>query len=140
MGKRKSVVPLNDPRDSFNLFNERLVPYVTDIRGEKVEIDLGDYLHGILDHPEMNTRVNWIIETLQNPEEIRRHWDRRFPHREIYVNTIYQDDEDPFGEMHLIIVERRAGYLRFWTTFVPREPEQYARKLEKGKLLWKSIN
>lgn len=77
MGKRKSIVPLNEARDSFNLFQDQLVPTITDVRGETVEVDLGDYLHGILDHPEMPERVNWIVETLRNPAEIRRHWDRR---------------------------------------------------------------
>jgi len=36
MGKRKSIVPLNDARDSFNLFQDQLVPTVTDARGETV--------------------------------------------------------------------------------------------------------
>ena len=91
---QKSTVPLNDPRGSFDLFNEKLVPTIVDARGEKVEFDLGDYLHGVLDHPEMPSRINWIVETLQNPEEVRRHWDKRLPHREVYVNTICQSEEE----------------------------------------------
>lgn len=135
---RKTIVPLNDPRDSFELFREKLVPVIVDARGEKVEIDLGDYLHGVLDHPEMPSRINWIVETLQNPEEIRRHWDKRLPHREVYVNTIYQSEEDTEGELHIVVIDRRWGRLRFWTTFVPKDRERYYRLVRKGKLLWKA--
>lgn len=137
-GKRKSVVPQNDPDDSFKLFGEQLVPAIVDARGEEVSVDFGDYLHGILDHPEMPSRVGWIVETLQNPEEIRRHWDKRLRHREVYVNTIYQNEEDLIGEMHLVIVQRALGRLKFWTTFVPRDPEKYRRLVRRGELLWKA--
>jgi hypothetical protein len=140
MSKRKSIVPLNEARDSFNLFQDQLVPTITDVRGETVEVDLGDYLHGILDHPEMPERVNWIVETLLNPAEIRRHWDRRLRHREVYVNTIYAGEDDPDGELHLVIVERGLGRLRFWTTFVPLDREKYERLIRKGDLLWKPRN
>jgi hypothetical protein len=135
---RKSTVPLNDPRGSFDLFNEQLVPAIVDTRGEKVEVDLGDYLHGVLDHPEMPSRINWIVETLQNPEEIRLHWDKRLPYREVYVNTIYQSEEGIDGEMHIVIVDRRWSRLRFWTTFVPRDRDRYSELVRKGKLLWKT--
>lgn len=135
---RKSTVPLNDPRGSFDLFNEKLVPAIVDARGEKVEVDLGDYLHGVLDHPEMPSRINWIVETLQNPEEIRCHWDKRLPYREVYVNIIYQSEEDIEGEMHIVVVDRRWGRLRFWTTFVPRDRDRYSELVRKGKLLWKT--
>ncbi len=117
-----------------------MVPSVIDARGEEVEIDLGDYLHGILDHPEMPSRVNWIAETLQNPEEIRRHWERHLRHREIYINTIYQSEEDIKGEMHIIIVDRALGRLRFWTTFVPKDPERYSKLVREGELLWRAEN
>ena len=140
MSKRKSIVPLNEARDSFNLFQDQLVPTITDVRGETIEVDLGDYLHGILDHPEMPERVNWIVETLLNPAEIRRHWDRRLRHREVYVNTIYAGEDDPDGEFHLVIVERWLGRLRFWTTFVPLDREKYERLIRKGDLLWKPGN
>ncbi|MGD9100766.1 MAG: hypothetical protein PVF45_09830, partial [Anaerolineae bacterium] len=103
MDKQKSVVLLNEDRDSFNLFQDQLTPTITDVRGEIVQVDLGDYLHGILDHPEMPERVNWIVETLCNPVEIRRHWDRRLQHREVYVNIVYASQDDPEGELHLVI-------------------------------------
>jgi hypothetical protein len=137
---RKSTVPLNDPRGSFDLFNEKLVPAIVDARSEKVEVDLGDYLHGVLDHPEMPSRINWIVETLQNPEEIRRHWDKRLPYREVYVNTIYQSEEDIEGEMHIVVVDRRWDRLRFWTTFVTKDPARYSKLVGKGELLWKAEN
>ncbi len=137
MDKQKSVVPLNEARDSFNLFQDQLVPTITDARGEAVTVDLGDYLHGVLDHPEMPERLNWIVETLCNPAEIRRHWDRRLGHREVYVNTIYASEDDLEGELHLVIVERWLGQLRFWTTFVPWDQERYERLVRKGELLWK---
>jgi hypothetical protein len=133
-------VLLNEDRDSFNLFQDQLTPTTTDVRGETVQVDLGDYLHGILDHPEMPVRINWIVETLRNPAEIRRHWDRRLQHREVYVNTIYAGQDDPEGELHLVIVERQWGQLRFWTTFVPLDQERYDGLLRKGELLWKPKN
>ena len=136
----RSNMSLNDPQGSFDLFKEKLVPAIVDAKGEKVEVDLGDYLHGVLDHPEMPSRINWIVETLQNPEEIRRHWDKRLPHREVYVNTIYQSEEDFEGEMHIVIIDRRWGRLRFWTTFVPKDPQRYSKLVRKGKLLWKAKN
>lgn len=140
MGKQKSIVPLNQAQDSFNLFKDQLVPTITDVRDEMVEVDLGDYLHGILDHPEMPERVNWIVETLRNPEEIRRHWDRRLRQREVYVNMVYTSKDDLDGELHLVIVERRYRQLRFWTTFVPWDRDKYERLVRKGKLLWKPRN
>ncbi len=136
----RSIISLNDPQVSFELFKEKLVPSIADARGEKVNVDLGDYLHGILDHPEMPNRINWIVETLQSPEEIRRHWDRRLPYREVYVKTIYQSEEDFEGEMHIVVVDRRWGKLRFWTTFIPKDPQKYSRLVRKGKLLWKAEN
>lgn len=140
MVKRKSIVPLNEARDSFNLFQDQLVPTITDVRGETVEVDLGDYLHGVLDHPEMPERVNWVVETLSNPAEIRHHWDRRLRHREVYVNTVYTGEDDLDGELHLVIVERWPGRLRFWTTFVPLDREKYERLVQRGELLWKPSN
>ncbi|MBC8263258.1 MAG: hypothetical protein H8E47_03935 [Anaerolineales bacterium] len=137
---QKNIVPLNDPRGSFDLFEEKLVPTVVDARGGRVEVDLGDYLHGVLDHPEMPSRINWIVETLQNPAEIRRHWDKRLPFREVYVNTIYQSEEDLEGEMHIVVVDRKWGRLRFWTTFVPKDRERYSKLVRRGKLLWKAKN
>lgn len=140
MDRQKSIVPLNKVRDSFNLFQDQLVPTITDGRGEIIEVDLGDYMHGVLDHPEMSERVNWIVETLCDPMEIRRHWDRRLQHREVYVNRIYVDEDDLEGELHLVVVDRRLGRLRFWTTFVPRNQERYERLVRKGELLWKPRN
>jgi len=94
MGKRKSIVPLNEARDSFNLFQDQLVPTITDV----------------------------------------------LRHREVYMNTVYVSEDDLDGELHLVIVERWPGRLRFWTTFVPLDGEKYERLIRKGELLWKPRN
>jgi hypothetical protein len=88
----------------------------------------------------MPERVNWIVETLLNPAEIRRHWDRRLRHREVYMNTVYVSEDDLDGELHLVIVEQWSGRLRFWTTFVPLDREKYERLVRRGELLWKPRN
>ena len=49
-----------------------------------------------------------------------------------------QSEEDIEGEMHIVVIDRRWGRLRFWTTFVPRDPERYSKLVRKGELLWKA--
>lgn len=129
--KSKSVVPLNRREEGFLIFNDELTPDLIDVRGETVYIDLGDYTH-LLGHAEMLSRIRWIKETLQNPEEIRQH--RSKPYREIYLNTIYAETDEPYGETHLVVVNRGQS-LKFWTSFIP--DASYAVGLRKGKLLWK---
>ncbi|MDZ7361316.1 MAG: hypothetical protein ONB46_11400 [candidate division KSB1 bacterium] len=70
MDKPKSIVMLNDPKDALEIFRQKLLPFVLDVRNKRIDVDLGDYAHIILDHPEMQERVVWIEETLKNPEEI----------------------------------------------------------------------
>ena len=132
--KSRSHVSLNDPNDAFVIFRDELTPSVTDVRGESVEIDLGDYAH-LWAHAEMSSRIRWIAETLRNPEEIRQHPDRRKRNREIYLNTVFTDGNDQIGEPHLVVVNRGLG-IRFWTSFVP-DRSQYVERMRKGKLLWK---
>ncbi len=135
---KKSIVRQTAFHDSFNIFKDELVPAVTDVRGEKILFDLGDYLHGILDHPEMPSRVRWIIETLKHPEEIRQHWAKELSHRELYVNMIYEDASDPTGQLHIVVIDRRWSIPRFWTTFIPKEPQTYRSRLRQGKLIWQT--
>lgn len=132
--KPRSQVPLNDPSDAFVIFRDELTPGVTDVRGENVEIDLGDYAH-LWAHAEMFSRIRWIAETLRNPEEIRQHPWKEKRNREIYPNTVFTDKTDQTGEPHLVVVSRGLG-LKFWTSFIPEESE-YIERMRKGKLLWK---
>ena len=68
--KRKSIVPLNSVDEAFEKYCE-LMPDITDVRGERVNFDLGSYTH-LLDDEDRLRRIGWIRETLGNPEEIRR--------------------------------------------------------------------
>jgi hypothetical protein len=70
MAKLKSIVALNGADDALEIFRQKLLPFVLDVRNKRIDVDLGDYAHVILDHPEMQSRVGWIEETLKNPEEI----------------------------------------------------------------------
>ena len=132
--KTKSVVPLNNPNDALDIFKQELMPAVTDVRGEVVESDLGDFSHIALRHQEIPERMSWIRETLQNPEEIWRHW--QMPAREVYVNTIFESDDDDEGTLHIVVIERRLLTLKLWTSFVPKFPDTYRERVERGDLLW----
>lgn len=134
----KSIVPLNDPQDALDIFKQELMPAVQDVRGELVEVDLGDYLHAIARHETMLSRVRWVQETLTNPESVYRH--PHVPAREVYVNTVFEDETDDIGALHLVIVERRLRTLKFWTSFVPDYPDEYLEMVEEGDLLWQPPN
>lgn len=131
MPKRRSIVPLNREADAFALFTE-LMPAITDVRGEHIEFDVGSFAHLASDEVRLQ-RIGWITETLTNPLEIRRDYDRRFPFREIYVNIVFQYEGDQEGEYFVVVIDRRIS-VNFWTAFVcgPRCQAQ----VQKGKLLW----
>jgi hypothetical protein len=133
--KRKSIVSLNSVEEAFEKYSE-LMPAVNDVRAEKIRFDLGSYTH-LLQYEGRVQYISWIKETLVNPEEIRQNFDRRFPFREIYINTVYESSDDPFGRPFIVVVDRRIT-LNFWTAFVPEE--SYLRKARKGKLLWRPEN
>jgi hypothetical protein len=130
--KEQSVVPLNSVEEALSKFMA-LVPSMTDVRGEEVQFDLGSYAH-LLRYEGRIQYIDWIKETLQNPEEIRRNFDRRFPFREIYVNRIYESPDDPHGTPFIVIVDRRVT-LSFWTAFI--SDEGYLQKVQQGKVLWR---
>ena len=44
MPKQRSIVPLNSVDDAFRLFSDLLTPSVTDVRGETIFVDMGDYV------------------------------------------------------------------------------------------------
>lgn len=135
MPMRKSIVSLNPLTDAFTIFVDELTPGVHDIRGEWVSIDIGDYAHAILGDEDKETRIRWIRETLQNPQEIRASHLRSKPDRENYINRIYEDDQDTIGIPFVVGVRRRPGKLDFRTAIIPTDA--YLRNLRKGKLLWR---
>ena len=135
MRKRKSIVPLNLVEEAFEKYSE-FMPAITDVRGERVNFDLGSYTH-LLDDEDRLRRIGWIRETLENPEEIRRDFVKEFPFREIYLNTVYESEEDRMGEPFLVVVDRRVT-LNFWTAFTPSE--RYLQRVKRGKLLWRPEN
>ena len=135
MSKRKSVVPLNSENEAFALFSELLTPSVADVRGEIVFVDIGDYVH-LMQEEQRLERIRWILETLTNPEEIRKGHRKETPFREVYINTVYQSEHDTEGEPFIVGVNRRFQGLDFRTAFVPRP--SYLAKVRKGRLLWKA--
>lgn len=133
--KRKSIIPLSSVQQAFKKYSE-LMPAVTDVRGEKIEFDLGSYAH-LLQYEGKVQYIGWAKETLENPEEIRQNFDKRFPFREIYINTVYESLEDSLGKRFIVVIDRRIT-MNFWTAFVPEE--SYLSKARKGKLLWRPEN
>jgi hypothetical protein len=133
--KRKSIVPFNLVEEAFEKHSE-FMPAITDVRGERVNFDLGSYTH-LPDDEDRLRRIGWIRETLENPEEIRRDFVKEFPFREIYLNTVYESEKDRMGEPFLVAVDRRVT-LNFWTAFTPSEG--YLQRVKRGKLLWRPEN
>lgn len=133
MSKKLSIIPYNESDEAFGIFRKELIPWIIDVRGERVKVDAGDYAH-FMEHEYMLNRIRWIPETLKNPEEIRRDFHRHLPFREIYLNTIYSNKEDCLGSPLMIIVDRRHA-LKLWTSFIPRN--DYIKRVKGGKLLWK---
>lgn len=137
MPKRKSIVPLTEPSEARQIFDAELGTGVTDVRGEPVRCDIGDFAHITLDHEEMPRRMRWIRETLTNPEAIYRHYSGKLQrYSEIYVNAIFESAEDEEGTPHVVMVDRQIGFLRLRTSFVPRG--DYLESIEEGDLLWQA--
>jgi len=134
--KSLSIVLYNESDEAFEIFRKELIPYIIDVRGEKVKLDAGDYVH-FMEHEYMLSRIRWIPETLRNPEEIRRDFHKYLPFREIYVNTVYCHEKDCPGSSHLIVVDRRQE-LKLWTSFIVRG--DYLKRVKEGELLWKPEN
>ncbi|MFQ6058981.1 MAG: hypothetical protein ACE5MB_08920 [Anaerolineae bacterium] len=135
MAKQRSIAPLNRASEAFDLFKALLVPFIVDVRGEKVYFDIGDYVH-LMDDEERVTRIRWIAETIVNPEEIRKGHVRSKPFREVYLNTVYESAQDIEGTPFIVGVDRRYGRLDFRTALVPTPT--YLENIKKGGLLWKS--
>ena len=58
----KSIVPLNEASEAFNIFSQSLMPFVVDVRLEIVRFDIGDYVH-LIKSIDRLVRINWIRET-----------------------------------------------------------------------------
>jgi len=134
MNAQRSIVPLNTVAEAFELFNRLLIPFVVDVRGERVYFDIGDYVH-LMDDEERLKRIAWIAETIANPAEIRRGHLKSKPFREVYIATICESDEDIEGESFIVGVDRKYGRLDFRTAMVP-DPG-YLKNVRKGELLWR---
>jgi hypothetical protein len=137
MPKQRSIVPLNSGDDAFRLFSELLTPSVTDVRGETVFVDIGDYVH-LMQEEQRLERVSWILETLTNPEEIRKGHRKETPFREVYINRVYRDEHDMEGEVFVVGVNRGFLGLDFRTAFLPRP--SYLAQISKGQLIWKATD
>lgn len=133
MGHQRRTVPLNNVDEALTLFNQLLVPFVTDVRGEQVFFDIGDYVH-LIDDEERLCRIRRIQATLTDPDEIRRSHLKSKPFREVYLAHIFESEDDLAGEHFLVGVDRRLGRLDFRTAFVP-EPF-YLKRVTRGRRLW----
>lgn len=131
--KRKSLVHLNAVADALSLYQSQLMPIVEDVRGQRIEFDLGSCVH-VVDDEELLARILHIHETLANPEEVRRSHHRSTPYREVYINTFYESQEDEIGEPFLVVIDRRPWPM-FWACILPEE--NYLENVKEGDLLWK---
>ncbi len=130
---QRRIVPLNSIDEALALFNQLLVPFIIDVRGEQVYFDIGDYVH-LMDDEERLRRVRWIQETLTHPDEIRRSHLKSKPFREVYLAQIFESEHDLAGEHFLVGVDRRLGRLDFRTAFVPKP--SYLKQTKEGRQLW----
>jgi len=132
-GKRR-IVPLNSVSEAMTVFDELLIPYVTDVRRERVYCDIGDYVH-LMGDEERLVRIRWIYETIVRPQEIRRGHVKSKPFREVYIATVFEGVDDETGTPFIVGVDRRYGRLDFRTAMVPEI--DYLQRVMKGKLLWR---
>lgn len=124
---------------AFELFS-KLAEGLEDVRGEHVEIDLGNYVH-VLGEEERIKQIPWISATLKQPEQIIRLSHSRKGKRPIttenYVKRIRATVDDE-GSFFIVGVERVLGYLRLRTWFRPRDQAEYVDRVsQKGEVLWK---
>lgn len=126
-------MPLNEPDEEATIFNTKLLS-ILDVRGETITCDAGTRAHIILRHAEMRQRVRWIVETLNNPLEIRSH--PELPWREVYLNILHASTEDKEGRMMLVIVDTRTRPKQVWNAFTT-DDEAYFATMQEGELLWK---
>ncbi|GEM_PF-1454805 len=129
------VVPLNHPAEAMGLFQQLLVPFIVEVRGERVYCDMGDYMH-LMGDREREVRIRWIYETLVNPQEIRRSHLKSKPFREVYIAFLREEERSEEVTPFVVGVDRRYGRLDFRTAFVPTPA--YLRNLRRGRLLWSS--
>jgi hypothetical protein len=132
VSEQKKVVPFNESDEEAVIFNTELQS-LQDARGEMIVCDAGTRAHIVIRHSEMRQRVRWIIETLRNPLEIRRHPET--PWREVYLNVLHASDEDDEGRMVLVIVDTRSRPKRLWNAFTT-DDEEYFETMQEGDLLW----
>ena len=135
------VVPLApSEKEAFEHFRELAFRDVRDIRGEYIEIDLGNYVH-ILGEEERIKQIPWIEPTLEEPDQIVRLTHARKGKRPIvtenYIRRIRQSEEELIGSIFIVGVERVRGRLRLRTWFAPFRQEEYVQNLlKKGEVIW----
>jgi hypothetical protein len=141
MVENASTVPLaSSEREAFDCFRILAQQGVTDIRGEYIEIDLGNYVH-VLDQEERLEQIPWVAPTLERPDYIIRLTGSRKGKRpkvtENYVKRIRESPNDPEGSIFVVGVERTRGHLRLRTWFMPARQEKYVQDLlKRGETIW----
>jgi len=127
----KNFRTFNFLEESLELYKQ-LMPFVIDIRGKKIEFDLGSYTH-IVDDKQILKRIYHIKQTIINPDEIRLSHHKKMNFREAYISKFFIDQNDVEGEEFIVVVDRRISN-RFWTAFFPTP--SYLINVKKGKLIW----
>lgn len=127
----KNFRTFNFLEESLELYKQ-LMPFVIDIRGKKIEFDLGSYTH-IVDDKQILKRIYHIKQTIINPDEIRLSHHKKMNFREAYISKFFIDQNDVEGEEFIVVVDRRISN-RFWTAFLPTP--SYLINVKKGKLIW----
>jgi hypothetical protein len=135
------VIPLApSEKEAFEYFRELAFRGVRDIRGEYIEIDLGNYVH-VLGEEERIKQIPWIEPTVEEPDQIVRLTHSRKGRRPIvtenYIRQIRQSEEEATGSIFIVEVERVRGRLKLRTWFAPFLQEEYVHALlKKGEVIW----
>jgi len=135
------VIPLaTSARQAFELFQRLAWEGVRDVRGEDVEVDLGNYAH-VLGKEERIRQIVWLVPTLQEPDLIIRWTETRRGKRpktaETYIKWICASEEEIEDTLFVVGTERAWGRLRLKTWFVPLRQEEYVDELRrKGEVIW----
>ena len=90
---------------------------IQDPLGNTVKGDAGDIAHCLLRHPALEGRVDWLVDTIRDPEQV--YVDRNDGRKLIYGRTV----TGKTGQMKriMVVVKReRSNAYRLKTAMVPR--------------------
>ena len=142
MPEETPIVPLaSSEREAFECFEALAVEGIVDARGQRIEVDLGDYVHVVHDE-ERILFIPWILPTITDPTQIisirRRKRGKRIT-VDHYVRRLRESEDDAEGSLFVVVVERTPWGLRLRTWLSPVLQEEYVEKLRaKGEVIWRA--